>query len=144
MSLKRILVVDDEHAFASTLVYILNNSGYKATAMKSESNALGFIRQQIKAGTPINLLVTDLQMPGMGGFGLIDEIERLRIALPIIGMSAYGDWITSIEAIWLGCVDFLEKPLTPEEILSRIKLALEKEAKIDQYTIGDAECRTMN
>ena len=70
-------------------------------------------------------LVLDIRMPGLGGLGLQEELIKRDNTLPIIFITGHGDVPMAVEAMQKGAVDFLQKPFRDQELLDRIREALE-------------------
>jgi DNA-binding response OmpR family regulator len=117
----RILVVDDERGLRRTLTDIFNRLGYRAEGVASGEEALECLTDD-----PADLVILDLNMPGMGG----DEV--LRLARPIapetlfIILTAYGTLDSAIAAIRHGAFDYLLKPSPVEQILHVVHGALKE------------------
>jgi DNA-binding NtrC family response regulator len=112
----RILVVDDEAGSREGLRRLLEAWGYEAEAAASGEEALDRLRN----GGP-SAVITDLVMPGMSGVELLRRIQE-EIPVPVIVLSGQGTIETAVEAIKLGALDFLEKPVEP----TKLKILLEK------------------
>jgi len=123
---KHVLVGDDEGHTRLTLSLVLRKGGFKVTAVGDGMEVLNKVLESRKGPDPIDLLLIDFQMPGLTGLELVTELERLKIPWPVLIMSGYSDKEMLAEAMRKGCVGYLEKPFEPEELLSRVKWALEK------------------
>lgn len=73
-------------------------------------------------------VVLDVRMPGMGGPELHRAMLERKIALPVVFLTGYGDVPTSVDAMKMGAVDFLEKPVRGEELLATVRSALARQA----------------
>ena len=82
----RLLVVDDEHVVRETLVASLEEAGFAVLAAGNGIEALALL----EAGEPVDALVTDLSMPGMGGLALIGEAHARRPGLPAVLLTGYA------------------------------------------------------
>jgi excisionase family DNA binding protein len=102
----RILVVDDDETFRSLLDDFFQTKGYLYQGAESGETALALIRS-----TNFELLLVDLQMPGMGGIEFIRRAKRLRPDIRILVLTAYGGKESAIEALRLGVTNYLEKPV---------------------------------
>lgn len=122
---KHILVADDEEHIRTSVSFVLEDAGYKVTAVANGAAALERINAYETEGQPVDLLLTDVQMPDMNGLELVDELNNRSIELPVLVITGYGDKETVIELMRKGCVDYLDKPLLPDAILERIAKALE-------------------
>jgi phosphoserine phosphatase RsbU/P len=120
MHKRHILVADDELNMLRTLEFILEVAGYKVTGVKNGQEALDRILNANNSDSPIDLVITDLQMPGLNGMELIDELARLEVGIPIFVITAYGrsDLTKSLRnRAGIECID---KPIDDEELLDRV------------------------
>ena len=120
MKSERILLVDDDRNFLRVLDYQVRQFGYDTCCVSSGVRALDRIQE-----SPVDLVVTDLRMPGMDGLQLLDRIRRLAPDLPVIVLTAHGSIEGAVDAVKGGASDFLTKPFEREEIHHSIRKALE-------------------
>jgi two-component system, NtrC family, nitrogen regulation response regulator NtrX len=116
-----ILVVDDEDAIVSSLSSILQDEGYEVSVAKSGVEAL-----KIYTVDPPDLMLLDIWMPEMDG---LETLRRVKETLPtaqVMVMSGHGSIETAVKAIKLGAYDYIEKPLSLENVTLRVKHALEQ------------------
>ncbi len=95
----RILVVDDHASAREAVAEVLRQAQYGVTACASAMEALGKL-----ASEPIDVVVTDLQMPGMDGIEFIREIERRRLDVQVLMITAHASVSSAVEAMRLGAV----------------------------------------
>jgi len=107
----KILVVDDEEIIRESLAEWLTDAGYAALTAADGKQALALIRKE-----DVDIILTDLKMPGMDGIELIKQIKQIDPALPVVIMTAYGTVGSAIEAMKTGAYDYLEKPFCPERV----------------------------
>ncbi|NTU59546.1 MAG: sigma-54-dependent Fis family transcriptional regulator [Deltaproteobacteria bacterium] len=118
--MKRILVVDDDAAVRRSLEMHLTRQGYAVeTAVDGPSGV------EKGASAAVDVVLLDLRLPKMDGFEVLQELKRLRPALPVIVITAYDDMQTAIDAIRLGALDHLGKPLDLEELGEVLEKATE-------------------
>ncbi|ACG71912.1 two component, sigma54 specific, transcriptional regulator, Fis family [Anaeromyxobacter sp. K] len=122
MGLRNVLVVDDEASIRHLLSVILVDHGYDPRAVATGEEALKEL-----AVREYDLVLTDVRMPGMGGLGLLREIQRTAPELMVIVMSAYGAHDAAIEAMKTGAYDYLSKPFKPDEVVLVLRKAEERE-----------------
>jgi signal transduction histidine kinase len=115
-----ILVVEDERAVRQATRRSLEQAGYRVLEAASKRDALALARGQIEE---IDLLLTDMVMPGGSGKELTDELRAVRSDLPVLFMSGYFDDELAAEQL-NGSLDFLPKPFTREQLLTRTRHAL--------------------
>jgi len=108
----RILIVDDEPRIASLLAKSLEREGLEATPVSSPTEAL----EILKSGG-VDVLLTDLRMPGIDGLELLRRTRSISPATEVILMTAYASVETAREALTRGAVDYLVKPVSAEDEL---------------------------
>jgi DNA-binding NtrC family response regulator len=123
----KVLLVDDEEDFLSTLSERLVVRGLKVTAVTRGEDAVAKIDEQT-----YDLIVLDLAMPGIGGLEAMKRIKMKQPDAEIIILSGQGSIKTSIEAMKLGAEDFLQKPVDMADLLQKISDAKEKRITIMQ------------
>ena len=116
-----ILVVDDEEAILSSLSSILEDEGYDVSVAKSGVEAL-----KIYTTDPPNLMILDIWMPEMDGLETLKRVKELVPTAQVMVMSGHGSIETAVKAIKLGAYDYIEKPLSLENVTLRVKHALEQ------------------
>jgi|GEM_PF-2247237 len=107
----RVLVVDDEPNIRQSIQQALQRAGAVSEVAADAPEAA----QRI-ADEAFDVLLLDLRLPGMSGLELIDELQHMAPALPIIVFSAHASPEVAAEAIQRGAVDFLEKPFSPDRV----------------------------
>jgi signal transduction histidine kinase/CheY-like chemotaxis protein len=111
-----ILVVDDEVLLLTMADAILSDFGYKVLTANNGQKALQMLEQP---GTTIQLVITDLVMPGMGGRELMERIRQLGMEMPVLAMSGYV--LPEEQKAQAG---YLQKPFTSTDLLRKVKAAL--------------------
>ncbi len=119
-SRQSILVVDDDRHVLEVLEARLSSGGFQVLKATGGSEALKIIKTQ-----NVDLLISDMKMPGMGGMGLLTEVRSLRPGLPLIFLTAYGTIPDAVHAVKAGAVDYLAKPFDGRELLKKIRKILE-------------------
>ena len=120
-----VYIVDDDATFARGLARLVGAAGWKAEVFSCAEEFFAPGRVQ-PAGTGCVLL--DVRMPGMLGPDLYRTMLERRIDLPVIFLTGYGDVPTSVDAMKLGAVDFLEKPAPADRLVGAIRAALSRHA----------------
>jgi len=115
----RILVVDDEENTREGLRRSLKPLGYEVRLAADASEAI----ETLKSGE-VDLMLTDLRMPGMDGLELIKVAQKVSPETQIIMLTAYGTVETAVEAMKQGAYDYLTKPVNLDELESRVDHAL--------------------
>ena len=121
----RIMVVDDERSIVKLIERILTGAGHKVTAFSSPEAALQAFS---KAPDSIDILLTDLDMPGVNGMTLARKIKNLRPDLPVVICTGHGTQIIRADLEQIGIKDILLKPLTSSDLLKTVTKALAKKS----------------
>ena len=125
-----ILVVDDEPAMRLLLSSVLKDEGHDVTAAASGEEAL-----QLIAKRHYHLVLTDLKMPGISGLDLLEQVKRDDPGTAVIILTAFGSVESAVEAMRMGAVHYLLKPLSnPEELRLSVRRVLEEQRVTDEAT----------
>jgi two-component system response regulator FixJ len=124
-STSTIYVVDDDPSVRKGLRRLLKSAGYGVETFTSAEDFLALD----KGGNGPACLILDLQMSGMNGLALQEELTSQNRIMPIIFVTAHGDIPLSVKAIKNGAVDFLSKPVDDEKLFDAVEEALIKTAK---------------
>lgn len=114
-----IVVCDDEEGIRNLLCKYLESEGHSAIPAAHAEQARDYLAGT-GTETRVDILVTDLRMPGMGGMALLEWLQREGPAIPAFVISAYGEVRDAVEAMRLGASDYLVKPFEPDELLLKI------------------------
>lgn len=117
----RILVVDDEENVRHMLELTLRREGYRVTLCADGADALDRLRT-----TPFDLLLCDINMPGLNGMALLHALRPLRRNTGIVMMSAYADLDGAMETIRAGAHDYVAKPFRRAELLFTLRKVEER------------------
>jgi len=123
---KHILVVDDEQNMLLAIRFILEVANYKVTTAENGQEALDKILKAKNNCSEIELLILDIQIPCLTGLELIDELNRLKIDIPILVITGYGNQELFRELIRKGCNYYLDKPFDDEQLIQRVAMILER------------------
>ncbi|MCI5221499.1 MAG: sigma-54-dependent Fis family transcriptional regulator [Candidatus Electrothrix sp. AR4] len=118
--MQTILVVDDEPNYRIVLSELLRDEGYEVFTADGGHSALKTARE-----TDLDLVISDMKMPGMDGIELLSKLKELNPQLPIILITAYAEVGKAVEAMHLGAFTYLAKPFSNEELLASAKKAVE-------------------
>lgn len=116
-----LLLVDDNASIVESLFQVLSEAGYQVVTASDGLEALEGLQQQ-----NFDLVLTDLNMPRMGGMDLVAEIRKMRNPPPVIIITAYATMETAINSVKLGVYDYLLKPFNMDHVLHAVSRALEK------------------
>jgi len=123
--LHKIWIVDDDEPIRLVLEESLSSSGFKT---KSFSSAEQLIEEINDKNTP-DLIITDVQMPGILGYDLLKHIKNNFDHIPVVVMTAYADMQAAVDSFGGGAFEYLPKPFDLEEATEIIKRALEDKPK---------------
>lgn len=110
-----VVIVDDDCAVRLSLQGVLDNCGYEAHIFDNGGEALSFL-----IDWDVDLVLTDIQMPGMDGMELLDKVLALNDYIPIILMTGFADIDVTVSAIKIGAFDFIIKPFDTEYLLKAV------------------------
>jgi FixJ family two-component response regulator len=119
-----VFIIDDDASIRKSLSRLLRSAGYTAEAFPSAED---FLRREHFDG--VGCIVLDVQMPGLSGMDLQEELSKADYHMPIIFITGHGNIPMSVQAMKKGAVDFLVKPFDDKELLQGVREALEKERK---------------
>ncbi|MRR14097.1 response regulator [archaeon] len=120
---KRILVVDDEEIVRYSLVNILRRNDYEVDDVPSAEKALELFNEK-----KYHLVLTDLMLEGMGGLELLENVKVISPKTLVIVITGYGSVKTAVTALRLGVYDYLLKPCDEDELIIRVRRALEMQS----------------
>ncbi len=115
-----LLVVDDEPQIIQVVAGILQDEGFEVTTAPDGETAL-----KLAAAEPPDLVLLDINLPGLDGLEVLSELKRRQPLLPVIMISAYGSVENAVKATRLGAYDFIEKPPNADKILLSVRNGLE-------------------
>ncbi len=119
MGAKRILIVDDQESMRDMLFDLLDMMGHDPTTVEGGSEAL----DKLKDG-PVDLVITDLNMPVMDGMELMKEIKARQPELPVIVITGYGTFNTEKQVLSNGADGYIPKPCTIHRVQETVNAAL--------------------
>jgi DNA-binding NtrC family response regulator len=117
--MEKILTIDDNILIRKLLRGMVTKLGYTSIEAEDGETGLAMVRKEHP-----DLVITDFQMPGIDGLEVLSEIRKMKINLPVILLTAFGDVVLTIKSIQFGAFDYLEKPIDPEQLKSIIEQAL--------------------
>lgn len=120
-----VYIVDDDEELSRFVASQLTADGYRVQCFRSAEQLLENGIGQVPA-----CLLVDLMLPGLSGLMLCRELVRRRLPCSFIFFSGHASVSTTVEAMKLGAVDFLEKPCSPQQLKSSVQSALETACRI--------------
>jgi two-component system, LuxR family, response regulator FixJ len=137
MSDPTVFVVDDDAPVRDSLSLLISLKGLRAAVFASADDFLKVYDPEWRG-----CLLTDLQMPGIGGLELQSILRERQIALPVVVLTAHGDVVNTRMALKNGAVDFLEKPVDDDVLVDVLQNAIRIDAerhhsRMEQQNIAD-------
>ncbi|RZO63693.1 MAG: sigma-54-dependent Fis family transcriptional regulator [Sandaracinaceae bacterium] len=120
----QVLVVDDDRAVGVVLKGLLSQAGHRAEHVTTAQEALARVASSALDLPPVDVVLTDLRMPGMDGMALLDALAERAAGVPVIMLTAHGTVERAVEAMKRGAADFLSKPFDRDEVLYTVDKAL--------------------
>jgi DNA-binding NtrC family response regulator len=120
---RRILIIDDERPILLTLEALLGRYGFETETAGTAAAGLKALKNK-----SASLVLLDLQLPDVQGLEILDQIKAERPEMPVIVLTAHDTLNNAIESIKRGAYHFVSKPYAPEELLSLVEKALEKQS----------------
>src|SRR6185436_17250598 len=117
----KILVVDDEPAMRRSLAIMLRREGYTVGEAPDGGLAVEYVDRDT-----VDLVIADLRMNGVSGLDVLRHVKRAHPDVEVILMTAYGTIEAAVDAMRLGAYDFVTKPFEMEQVLLRVRNALER------------------
>jgi len=116
-----ILLVDDDIEVLKALKKVLEKDGFDVLPHSDAPSAMQFINDTKRR---FDLVITDVSMPGMTGTAFLNAVKAAFPKVPVIIITAFGDWGQYMETIRNGACEYLNKPLEKTELLSAVHRAL--------------------
>ncbi|GGI67573.1 sigma-54-dependent transcriptional regulator [Shewanella gelidii] len=132
MSEAKLLLVEDDHALREALLDTLLLAQYECVDVASAEDAIVALK-----ANHFDMVISDVQMEGIGGMGLLNYLQQHHPKIPVLLMTAFATIGSAVSAIKLGAVDYLAKPFAPEVLLNQVSRYLTKTADIDSPVVAD-------
>jgi DNA-binding NtrC family response regulator len=123
----RVLVVDDHQQARESMAEILRQAGYVVDCVSSGIQALASLER-----ASFDVIVTDLQMPGMSGLDLLAQLERRPHGAQVVVVTAYASVPTAVEAMRRGAFDYIEKPFAAAQLEELVRRAVQRGRLLDR------------
>ncbi len=136
----RVLAIDDDPSLLSLLSHMLGRAGFSVEVAANGDSGLAKIRNQAP-----DVVLCDVQMPGMDGFGVLDALrtDSTTAGLPFVLVTALSDRDSVRRGMRLGADDFLSKPIHALELVESICAALDRRRRLSGLVQGDADIAGM-
>lgn len=119
---KNIFIVEDENQTLSSLSFLLRSNNYNVNTAQNGLEGYKKIVTTVKENDKnIDLLITDIQLPGQTGLELINGLHNANIDIPTMVITGYGNKEMLMKLIEMGCMEYIDKPFKPVDILSKIE-----------------------
>jgi len=124
MEIKKALVIDDENIVLDSIKRILTQDAFEVDVCKNSRQGLdyGLTRQY-------DIVLTDIRMPEISGMRILRDLKRFKPSMPVIIITGFATVKSAVQAMKLGATDYIEKPFTPEELISAVHNTLEVASK---------------
>ena len=119
-----IFLVDDDDGSREAMAKTLERVGYNVRAFPDAQEAL----DRMRSGDPVDVVVSDVRMPGMDGYELLRQVRAEWPGLPFLLVTAFADVEDAVAALQGGADDYLTKPVKVQELRQRVQLQLERRA----------------
>jgi two-component system alkaline phosphatase synthesis response regulator PhoP len=140
MTAQRILVVDDEESILKILDYALGQEGFEVHTAGDAT-----VAESVLSQIQVDLVILDVMLPGKSGLEVARDL-RARSNIPIIMLSARGEEVDRILGLEFGADDYVTKPFSPRELVSRVKAILRRSgsglAEGELIAVGDLHIDT--
>jgi two-component system alkaline phosphatase synthesis response regulator PhoP len=134
----KILIIEDEESILMPLEDNLKLEGYEVSCARDGLEGLSMAVEH-----PFDLIVLDIMLPRMDGFEVCKRLRQGRVMTPILMLTAKSQEIDKVLGLELGADDYVTKPLSPRELLARIKAILRRGRALDRgvefYRFDDIE-----
>lgn len=117
---KTILVIDDDESLRRVVEYNLRDEGYEVLTASDGTSGL-----QLFQGNNVDVVLTDIRMPEMDGFELLTRLKTMQPDLPVIVFTAFGTINAAVDAMKVGALDYLTKPVPRDQLRAAVRKALE-------------------
>jgi len=133
----RVLLVDDEQGIREMFGRLLERSGYSVMVAENGQRALVILEEN-----RIDVMITDVLMPGIDGIELVKKARELDDTLKVVIMTAHASIDSAVEAIRLGAFGYLRKPFTKQELLDSLMRALtvRRAEQVQAHKEGEEDC----
>jgi DNA-binding response OmpR family regulator len=140
--MKHILLIEDEADLLRSMRLMLTRHGYHVSTAEDGDKGLKMIARSMGASQPIDLIVTDIMMPGLSGLEVISELRAHDMDVPVLAATGHGNKDMVVELMRLGCQDYLDKPFKPETLLEKVERVLDSVENREIRTAAGSQATT--
>ncbi|WP_217540569.1 sigma-54-dependent transcriptional regulator [Vibrio metschnikovii] len=115
-----VLLIDDDQDVLDSYLHLMSIAGLNAKALIDPTQALSLVCEDWNG-----IIILDMHMPQLSGMDLLKKIKAIDDKIPVIVITGHGDIPMAVETVKIGACDFLEKPISPRQLLTLVKQHLE-------------------
>jgi two-component system response regulator AtoC len=130
MAAEKILIVEDDETLRNVMQLQLKKLGYEAASAPNVERAMDVLQR-----FPQDLIITDLNLPGISGIELLKRIRSEYVGSAVIVMTAYGTIQSAVEAMRYGAYDYITKPIEPYDLKALVSRALDHHRLIEEVHV---------
>jgi DNA-binding NtrC family response regulator len=130
MAAEKILIVEDDETLRNVMQLQLKKLGYEAASVPDVERAMDILQR-----FPQDLIITDLNLPGISGIELLKRIHSEYVGTAVIVMTAYGTIQSAVEAMRHGAYDYITKPIEPFDLKALVARALDHHRLIEEVQV---------
>jgi len=131
--LGKVLVVDDDDLICQLLIDLLSRQNLSVVEALNGYDALKLLSDSQSSEDAVDVVLTDVNMPGMNGIVLMEEIKKISPQLPVIVMTGWGSEDIAVKSLQGGAFNFCRKPFNVNEIVKIVKKGLEIKKSYDKH-----------
>lgn len=125
--MSKILLVEDDISYSRIIKIFLEKNGFQVSASEKLSDSLTFIKSN-----SVDLIITDFRLPDGTGLEILNFSNSLPNPIPVILITNYSDIRIAVKAMKMGAVEYITKPINPDELLVTVKETLSMDLKIEK------------
>ncbi|MBA4392642.1 MAG: two-component system response regulator [Desulfobacca sp.] len=131
MKKARVLIVDDEEAFANNIAKLISKRGYDIQAVYNGQSAINALDEG-----DFDVIILDLKMPGLDGLSTLKIIKGKKPSVEVIILTGHGSMDSGIDGIQLGAFDFLMKPVRFDDLYEKVRQAFQRKLVHEENSQG--------
>ncbi len=131
MKKARVLIVDDEEAFANNIAKLISKRGYDIKAVDNGQSAIEALEEM-----DFDVIILDLKMPGLDGLATLKIIKGKKPGVEVIILTGHGSMDSGIDGIQLGAFDFIMKPVRFDDLYEKIRQAYQRKCVYEENAQG--------